>query len=85
MILRGTPIHRDGHGKCGLFPNPTLSSNKAPLPSSGVLTNTRISLGDSVVSHRHVKPGGTYGFDSKDQTPFHVTRAGRRLVRLPRA
>jgi hypothetical protein len=85
MILRGAQIHRDRHGKCALLPNPTLPSNKTQLPPSGALANSLMSLCDSVVSHRHVKPGGTYGFDSKDQTPFHVTRAGRRLVRLPRA
>ncbi len=41
MILRGAQIHRDGHGKCGLLPNPTLSRNNAPLPSASVFSNTR--------------------------------------------
>ena len=59
MILHGTRIHRDGHGRCGALSNPTLSSNSAQLPSSGALANTRMSLGDPVVSHRHFKPGGT--------------------------
>ena len=59
MIIRGAQIHRDGHGKCGLLPNPTLSSNRAKLRSFGVLANTRMSLGDSVVSYRHFTPGGT--------------------------
>jgi hypothetical protein len=59
MILRGALIQRDGHGKCGLLPNPTLSSNRAQLPTSGVLANTRMSLCNSVMSHRHFKPGGT--------------------------
>lgn len=59
MILRRAQIHRDERGKCGLLPNPTLSSNTAQLPSSGTLANTRMSLGDSVVSHRHFTPGGT--------------------------
>jgi hypothetical protein len=35
-------IHRNGHGKYGLLPTPTLSSNSAQLPSSGVLANTRM-------------------------------------------
>lgn len=59
MILRGAQIHRDERGKCGLLPNPTFSSNTAQLPSSGTLANIRMSLGDSVVSHRHFTPGGT--------------------------
>jgi len=58
MILHGAQIHRNGHGKCGLLPNPTFFSNRAQLPSSGALANTRMSLGDSVVSYRHFTPGG---------------------------
>ena len=49
MLLRGAQIQRDGHGKCGLLPNPTLSSNRAQLPTSGVLANTRMSLCDSII------------------------------------
>ena len=60
MILRGAQIHRDGHGKCGLLPNPTLSSNSPQLPSSSVLGNTRMSLGDSVISRRSFTPGVTH-------------------------
>lgn len=85
MFLRGPQIHRDGHGKCGLLPKPALSSNTAQLPSSGVLANTRMSRCDSVVSHRHFKPEGQHLSDAKDRKPFHVTRAGCRVVRLPRA
>ncbi len=48
MILRGAQIHRNGHGKCGLLPNPTLSRNYAPLPSASVFTNTRTSLFDRI-------------------------------------
>lgn len=59
MFLRGTHIHRDGHGKCGLLSNPTLSSNNAQVPPSGALANTRMSLGDSVVAHRHFTLRGT--------------------------
>ncbi len=59
MILRGAQIQRDGHGKCGFLPDPTLSNNRAELLSSGVLANTRMSLCNSAISHRHVKPGGT--------------------------
>ena len=58
MILRGLQIQRDGHGKCGLLPNPTLSSNTAQLPFSGALANTQMSLGHSVVSHHHFIQGG---------------------------
>jgi hypothetical protein len=82
MILRGAQIHRDGHGKCGLLPNPTLSSK---LPSSSVLGNTRMSLGDSVISRRSFTPGVTHVSDAKDLKPFHVARARCRVVRLPRA
>ena len=85
MILRGAQIHRDGHGECGLLANPTLSSNTAQLPSSGALANTRMSLGDSVVSHRPLIPGGTAYVHSKDWKPFHVTRSRCRVPRLPRA
>jgi hypothetical protein len=58
MILRGAQIQRDGHGRCGLLPNPTLSSNRAQLPTSGVFANTRMSLCDLVISPRHSTPGG---------------------------
>ena len=85
MILRGAQIHRDGHGKCGLLPNPTFSSNRTQLPPSGVLTNIRMSLCNSGVFHHHVKPGSTHMSGSMGRTPFHVTRAGCRVVRLPRA
>ncbi len=85
MILRGPQIHRDGHGKCGVLPNPTLSSNTAQLPSSGVLVNTRMSRCGSVVSHRHFKPEGQHVSDAKDLKPFYGTRAGCRVVRLPHA
>jgi hypothetical protein len=60
MILRGAQIHRDGHGKCGLLPNPTLSSNTRQLSFSGVLANTRMSLCGtfvSVASDAHFKLG----------------------------
>jgi len=40
MILRGTQIQRDGHGRCGLLPNRTLSNNRTKLPSSNVRTHT---------------------------------------------
>ena len=59
MILRGAQIQRDGHGKCGLLLDRTLSNNRAELPFSGVLANARMSRCDSVISHRHFKPGGT--------------------------
>ena len=36
MILRGTQIQREGHGRCGLLPNRTLSNNRTELPSPNV-------------------------------------------------
>ena len=59
MILRGPQIHPDGHGKCGLHSNSTLSSTSAQLPISGVPANTRMSRCNFVISHRHFTPGGT--------------------------
>jgi len=59
MILRDAQIHRDRHGKCGLLPNSTLSSNRAQLLTSGVPANTRMSHYNFVLSHRHFTPGGT--------------------------
>ena len=53
MILRGTQIHRNGDGKCGLLPNPTLSSNNAQLLSTGVPANTRTNLLNRIVSSRN--------------------------------
>ena len=44
MILRGTQIQRDGHGRCGLLPYRTLSKNKADLPPPGVLAHTGTKL-----------------------------------------
>jgi hypothetical protein len=85
MILRGAQIHWDGDGKCGILPNSTLSSNKAQLLSSGVFANTWMSLGNSIVSHRHFTPEVQHMSESKDQKPFLVTRSRYRAVRLPRA
>jgi len=59
MSLRGAQIQRDGPGTCGLLPHPTLSSNQAEWPASGVYANTWMSLCVSTVSHRHFTPGGT--------------------------
>ena len=84
MLLRGAQIHRNGRGQYGLFPNPTFSSNRTQLPPSDVLSNTRMSLYDSDVSHHHFKPGSRHVPGSKDWTPFHMTRSGCRAVRLPR-
>ena len=44
MIPRRAQVRRKGHGKCGLFPNRTLSNNRAELPSSGVLAHTETGL-----------------------------------------
>jgi hypothetical protein len=85
MILRGALIQRDGHGKCGLLPNPTLSSNRAQLPSSGVHAHTGTNLHNVwllvVISDREVE----HWSDCQDRKPFHVTRARCRVVRLPPA
>ena len=85
MILCGAQIHRDGHGKCGLLPNPTLSSNTAQLPSSGTLANTRRAsatlLSLIATSHREIQ----HMSNSKDRKPFHVTRARCRVLHVPRA
>ena len=62
MILRGAQIQRDGHGRCGLLPNRTLPSNRAQLPPSGMLAQTRTNLqnlwfcvftSDQEVRHMH--------------------------------
>ena len=34
MIIRGTPIHCDGHGECGLFFIPTFLHSPATLAAS---------------------------------------------------
>ena len=57
MILRGTEIHRIGHGKCGLLSIRVLSRNIAELPFSGVLGNTVTSLFDLMVSRCRFKLG----------------------------
>jgi hypothetical protein len=59
MILREAQSQPDGHGKCGLLPNSTLSSNRAQLPISGVRANTRMSRCNFVISHHNFKLGGT--------------------------
>ena len=80
MILRGAQIQRNGHGRCGLLPNRTLSSNRAELPSSVVLTHTGTNRHNlwllAVTSDREVQS------DCQSRKPFHVTRARRRVVRL---
>lgn len=58
MILRGVQIHRDGHGKCSIQPNPIFSSNTTQLPFSGVPANTRTTLFDCHVSSCSSKQGG---------------------------
>ena len=82
MILRGAQIQRDGHGRCGLLPNRTLSSNRAELPSSDVLAHTVTNLHNLwplvVTSDREVQNWS----DCQDRKPFHVTRARCRVMRL---
>jgi hypothetical protein len=79
MILRGTQIQRDGHGKCGLLPNRTFSSNKALLPSSDVRARTGTNLHNVwprvVISDREMQ-----NCPCQDRKPFHVTRARCRVV-----
>lgn len=85
MILRGTQIQRDGHGRCGLLLPQTFSSKKAELPSSGVFTSawmhpaTLFSL--ILPPNREVQNVSDY----KNLNPFHVTRAGCRVARRPPA
>ena len=55
MILRGAEIQRNGHGRCGLLPNRTFSSNRAELPSSGVLAHAGMIL---MASSGHLRPEG---------------------------
>lgn len=43
MILRGTQIGRNGHGRYGLLPNRTLFSHRAELPFSGVFAPARMN------------------------------------------
>ena len=85
MILRGAQIQRDGHGRCGLLPNRTLSSNRAELHSPGVLAHTGTNLHNVwplvVSSDREVQNWS----DCQDKKPFHVTRARCRVVRRPPA
>jgi hypothetical protein len=75
MILRGAQIHRNGHGKCGLLPNPTLSINRAQLPSAGVLAKTRMSLAHFEILRRDFTQRGTHLSDSKDLELFWRTFA----------
>ena len=82
MILRGIQIQRDGHGRCGLLHNRTLSNNKAGLPSSGVLAHTgtkRHNLWPLVATPTRKWQNRS---DCKDRKPFHVTRARCRVLRL---
>jgi|GEM_PF-1641849 len=88
MILRGAQIHRNGNGKCGLLPNPTLSRNYAPLPSASVFTNTGTSLFDRISLFLQRQRGQlqpTLRLLYRGRNPFHATRARYRLVREPRA
>ena len=62
MILRGAPIHRDGHGKCGLLtpafhrcPTPFIAS---PLPQQSRQRHVEfrqpsVAVRRSAQSHRH--------------------------------
>ena len=61
MILRGAPIHRDGHGKCGLltpafrYLTPFIAS---PLPQQSRqrhvdLRQPSVAVRRSAQSHRH--------------------------------
>ncbi len=56
MILHRAQIQPDGHGECGLLPNPILFSNGAQLSFSGVLANIRINLA-ALLSLHHFKIG----------------------------
>ncbi len=72
MIFRGAQIHRDGHGKCGLLPKRTLSSNSAELSSSGVLAPSGVTLPNFwprvIVSNRE----GQHVAGCQGRNPFHV-------------
>jgi hypothetical protein len=85
MILRGRQIQRDGHGRCGLLPNRTLSNNRSELPSSGVLAHTGTKMHNLwllvITSTRKWQNWS----DCKDPEPFQVTRARCRFVALPPA
>jgi hypothetical protein len=85
MVFPGTQIQRDGHGRCGLLPNRTLSSNRVELPSSGVLAYTGTNLHNVrplvVTSDREAQNWS----DCQGRKPFHVTRARCRVVRRPPA
>ena len=81
MILRGAEIQRNGHGRCGLLPNRTFSSNRAKLPFPGVVLTHResnlLTLWPLMVtSGREAQNWSDY----QDRKPFHVTRARRRVV-----
>lgn len=82
MILRGAQIQRNGHGRCGLLPNRTLSSNRAELPSYGVLTHTATSRHNLCLWLLAVTSDQEVQSDCQGRKPFHVTRARRRVVRL---
>ncbi len=82
MILRGTQIHRDGDGKCGLLPNRTLSTNSAELPFSGVMASAWINpatlwsvIPTLIQAVQHVSA-------YQDRKPFHLARARFRVARL---
>jgi hypothetical protein len=82
MILRGTQIQRDGHGRCGLLPNRTLSNNKTKLPFPLVPAHTvtqRHYLWPLVITSARRRQNWS---DCKDPEPFHVTQARCRVVHL---
>lgn len=87
MILRGIKIQRDGHGKCGLLPNRTLSSHRAELPSSGVFAPACAWMNPATWFSLIVAPNRERlnVSDSKNRKPLHVTRARCRGVRVPPA
>ena len=85
MILRGAQIQPDGHGECGLLPNPTHFNNSPQLSFSGVLANIRINLAALlsliITSNREIQ----HVSDSTAQKSFHVTRSRCRVTCRPRA
>ena len=90
MTVCGAEIRRNEHGRCGLLFDQTPSSKSAELSPfiNGLLGMWEMwewSDSNPRSSPRHFKQAAQYSSDSNNRNPFHMTRARRRVLRLPRA
>ncbi len=85
MILRGAAIQRDGHGRYGLLSPQPLSSKRAEVPAAGVPIPIEVNLCDHMDAPHRSTGGGAALSNRENRKLIHLSRASRRVMRMPPA